>query len=166
MKNNVQAIILAAGKSSRFNTKKTKLAETMCGQAIVLFSTKLLESLELKTTVVVGHEKKTIEHLITQEHGTKINFVTQEDQLGTGHALACTQHLWNANHILVINGDMPLVTPEIITNLYKKHVEKNATISFVTANNPDQTNTSYGRVVQTNNSIAIVEAKDFTGDPN
>lgn len=165
MKNNVQAIILAAGKSSRFNTNTTKLSAEICGQPMILFITKLLENLGINTTVVVGHEKEIVKNIITHTHKDTINFINQEEQLGTGHALACTEKLWSKNNVLVINGDMPLVTEQIITDLYAQHTKKNACVSFVTTCNPDPTSKAYGRVVRTENNIAIVEAKDFIGNP-
>jgi bifunctional UDP-N-acetylglucosamine pyrophosphorylase/glucosamine-1-phosphate N-acetyltransferase len=163
---NIQAIILAAGKSTRFNTETSKLAETICGQPMILFTTKLLTALKIPTTVVTGHHREAIESIISQEHGTAINFVVQEKQEGTGHALSCTKHLWDKENILVINADCPLVTTETVTALYTEHLEKNSIVSFVTACNPDPTNKSYGRIVKNENRIEIVEAKDFTGNPS
>ena len=64
-----------------------------------------------------------------------------------------------------MNGDMPLVTPEIIERLYAKHIETNASVSFIVAHNDDPSGVSYGRVVtEKDNKIKIVEAKDFKGD--
>src|ERR1700733_13731738 len=123
MNTKVQAIILAAGKSTRFNTEKTKLATTLCGQAMILFPTKLLEDLEISTTVVVGYQQELVKNIIIAEHGNTINFVTQEKQEGTGHALACTQEYWVQDHILVINGDVPLITEETISSLYNEHIK-------------------------------------------
>jgi bifunctional UDP-N-acetylglucosamine pyrophosphorylase/glucosamine-1-phosphate N-acetyltransferase len=164
MNNHLQAIILAAGKSTRFNTEKTKLAEPICGQAMILFPTKLLQSLHISTTIVVGYQQEIVKNLVTTAHGETIEFVVQEKQNGTGHALACTAASWNKDHILVLNGDVPLITAETITSLWQEHIRNNAAISFVTACNPNDTAQSYGRVVKTGNNIAIVEAKDFTGD--
>jgi bifunctional UDP-N-acetylglucosamine pyrophosphorylase/glucosamine-1-phosphate N-acetyltransferase len=165
MKNSVQAIILAAGKSTRFNTEKTKLAEPLCGQPMILFTTKLLQKLAVDTTVVVGYEKEIIKNIIATTHEDSIQFVVQKEQLGTGHALACSEELWVKENILVINGDMPLVTEQTIIDLYTKHQESNAIISFVTACTPDvSASKAYGRVVIQENKIAIIEAKDFIGD--
>lgn len=166
MNKNIQAIILAAGKSTRFNTEQTKLAQTLCGTAMILFPTKLLQQLQITTTVVVGYQQDVIKKIISDEHGDTIAFVAQENQKGTGHALACTKNSWEKNNILVMNGDVPLVTAEIIESLYNEHIQHNAAISFVTSCNPDATNTSYGRVITTETSIAIVEAKDFVGNIN
>ena len=66
MNNNLQAIILAAGKSTRFNTEKTKLAADICGQAMILFPTKLLHTLHIPTTVVVGYQQETVKEIITR----------------------------------------------------------------------------------------------------
>jgi len=161
---NVQAIILAAGKSTRFNTEKIKLAENICGQAMILFSTKLLQTLHIPTIVVVGFQQDVIKNIITAEHGDSIEFVVQEKQEGTGHALACTRSLWHNDHILVMNGDVPFVNAEILNNLYEKHIQNNAAISFVTSYADNTTTKSYGRVIETENNISIVEAKDFTGN--
>lgn len=165
MNNNVQAIILAAGKSTRFNTDKTKLAEPICGQAMILYPTKLLARLNIATTVVVGYQKEIVTNIITEHHIESVEFVVQQQQNGTGHALACTQSSWKKDHILVLNGDVPLITTELIASLYEKHMQNNASISFVTACNTD-TKSAYGRVVKHGNHIAIVEAKDFSGDSN
>src|SRR5258708_24057419 len=101
MNKNIQAIILAAGKSTRFNTERTKLAQTLCGQAMILFPTKLLQQLQITTTTVVGYQQEVIKKIISAEHGDTIAFVVQENQQGTGHALACTKSLWEKDHILV-----------------------------------------------------------------
>ena len=161
---NVQAVILAAGKSSRLKTGKTKLVEKICGREMILYPTTLLHKLEIPITLVVGFQKELIEETIKKQLSTGITFVEQKEQLGTGHALACSQALWDAEHILVMNGDMPLVTAEIIEQLYIQHMGKNAAFSFVTAHNCEPTSAGYGRVVESEQSIQIIEAKEFTGD--
>lgn len=164
MNNNIQAIILAAGKSTRFHTDRTKLAETICGQAMILFPTKLLAQLQIATTIVVGYQQEIIRSLILQNHTEQFEFVVQEKQEGTGHALACTQSSWQKDHILVLNGDVPLITESLLTTLYEEHIKHNAAISFVRSCCTDETGKSYGRIVKNENHIAIVEAKDFSGD--
>lgn len=160
---NIQAIILAAGKSTRFNTEKTKLAAPICGQPMILFPTKLLQTLHIPTTVVVGYQQEIIKNIITAQHGDTINFVVQDEQRGTGHALATTKHLWQEENILVMNGDAPLINQEMIIKLYNEHKKNQCAISFITAHNESLDN-PYGRVVRTKDSIEIVEAKDITND--
>lgn len=165
MINNLQAIVLAAGKSTRFNTEKTKLVEKICGQEMILYSTRLLEQMNIPTTIVVGHQKEVVIEVIEKHHKDAVHFVVQEEQHGTGHAIVCARDSFARNQILIMNGDMPLVTPEIIERLYAKHMETNAEVSFIVAHNDDPSGVSYGRVVkEQDNKIKIVEAKDFKGD--
>ncbi len=164
--NKVQAVILAAGKSTRFNTGRTKLLEKICGQEMILYTTRLLEQLNIPITVVVGYQKDAIQEVITRHHHNSINFAVQEEQCGTGHALMCSQPIWERDNILIMNGDVPLVTTDIIETLYEKHLHSHADISFVSAHNADPVTGGYGRVVKTENSIKIVEARDFDGDAN
>jgi len=162
--NKVQAVVLAAGKSTRFNTGKTKLVEKICGQEMILYSTRLLEQLHIPTTVVVGYQQELIKDILNKYHGTSLTYCVQEQQKGTGHALMCTQNIWDREHILIMNGDVPLVTPDIIQHLYEEHLTTNADISFVTSHNPDPTNGGYGRVIKRATGTAVIEARDFEGD--
>jgi len=162
----LQAIILAAGKSSRFNTGKTKLVEKICGQEMIAYPISLLEQLTIPITVVVGFQKELVQETISQYSKTPVQFITQVEQLGTGHAVQCTRSMWDRDHILILNGDMPLITQEIITGLYHQHIQTQSAVTFVTSHNPDPSNGAYGRVITKDGKIEIVEAKDFTGDSN
>lgn len=163
--NNLQAIILAAGKSTRFNTGTSKLLAPLCGQAVVVYPARLFHELGVDVTVVTGHQKEDIESMLSVHIKSGIQFVHQTEQRGTGHALICTKDTWNKDHIIIMNGDMPLVSPEIITKLYTMHIENNAAVSFVTAPNDDPSFASYGRIVQNGSSIKIIEAAEFKGQP-
>ena len=160
MKQDLQAIVLAAGRSSRFNTKRSKLLEKICGREMILFPVKLLESLKIPMTIVVGFQNKEIEELIKKKSKWKIDFVLQSIQKGTGHAVECTKPNWKSKDILILNGDCPLLTKDIIENLCKKHYQSDAVITFVTAHNFDPSKNSYGKVVTQNNILKIIEAKD------
>ncbi len=161
----IQAIVLAAGKSTRFKTGKTKLVEKICGQKMLLYQTKLLAQMNVPTTLVVGYQKEIIQEAVQHAHNDTVQFVVQEEQKGTGHALWCTKPTWNKEHILIMNGDMPLISESIIQELYDKHKTNNADISFVSAHLVDP-NHSYGRVIKKESGIEIIEAKDFTLDPH
>lgn len=160
---NVQALILAAGKAKRFKTNTSKLIQKLCGQEMVLYITKALSELNIETAAIVGYQKETVIDVIKQHHGTSVTFITQEKQEGTGHAVLCSKAIWHKECILILNGDMPLVTPAIIQQIYEKHKATNATITLAVAHNTDPSG-AYGRIVQTGNTLAIVEAKEFNGD--
>lgn len=154
----LQAIVLAAGKSSRFNTIKSKLAHTICGLEMIAYPVKLLSALTENITLVVGHQQEVIKDIMAQH--VSVNYVEQKEQAGTGHALLCTQELWNKDYILVINGDMPLVTLDVLQNLLNAHMASKAVMSFVTAHNIDP-QSSYGRVVKEKDKVRIIEAKNL-----
>jgi bifunctional UDP-N-acetylglucosamine pyrophosphorylase / glucosamine-1-phosphate N-acetyltransferase len=157
----LQAIILAAGKSTRFATGSSKLLAPLCGQPMIVYPARLFHDLGIEITVVTGHEKEDVESALSKHITSNIQFAHQTEQRGTGHALLCTKDTWNKNHILIMNGDMPLVNNDIIIKLYDIHTENNAAVSFITAPNTDPLFASYGRVIHDDTSIRIVEASEF-----
>lgn len=161
----LQAIVLAAGRSSRFNTSKTKLSFTLCGQELILYPIKLLAHFEINSLLVLGYQKEVVLEVL-KKHTYTLPYIEQIDQKGTGHALLQSKTHWTAEHILVMNGDMPLISEAIIQSLLDRHFEKNATLSLVIAHNSDPSVTGYGRVIQEKNRISIVEARDLVGDPS
>lgn len=161
----LQAILLAAGKSTRFHTSLTKLSFTICGQEMIAYPLRLLANLKIPTTMVVGYQKDVVLDIV-KKYSYNIEYVEQEIQKGTGHAVLCTQHLWQADNILILNGDAPLLKEEFITQLIEHHSTTNATITFIAAHNADPSITGYGRVIQDNATISVIEQKDFKGDPS
>lgn len=163
MPSRTQAIVLAAGRSSRFNTSATKLSFTICGQEMIRYPLNLLKSLEIKTHVVVGYQQETVRAILAK-HSYTTECVEQTIQKGTGHALLCTQAYWTEDTLLVLNGDTPLLTQEQIKNLLEQHRAASAAISLIVGRTHDPSVTGYGRVIQEGKHVAIVEHRDFTGD--
>ncbi len=157
-----QALILAAGKSSRFNTNKTKLSYTICGLEMIIYPLKALKQIGLKTTLVVGYQKEVLTQII-DNHQLAIDYIEQKEQLGTGHAVKEAIPSLNSENIVILNGDMPLVSEKIISGLIEEHENSNSTISFAVAHSTDST--GYGRVVRTPMGIKIVEHIDFDENP-
>jgi bifunctional UDP-N-acetylglucosamine pyrophosphorylase/glucosamine-1-phosphate N-acetyltransferase len=169
MKPTIQGVVLAAGKATRFRSHKSKLLEPLCGRPMIVYVTDLLQSSNIQTTYVVGYQAHTVQQTIESsltDHDTHATFVLQEEQKGTGHALLISQPTWTGDHILVMNGDMPLITRETLNQLIEHHLIAQASATFVIAHNADPDQKGYGRIVKQNNSIKIVEAKDFSGDLN
>jgi bifunctional UDP-N-acetylglucosamine pyrophosphorylase/glucosamine-1-phosphate N-acetyltransferase len=160
---NVQALVLAAGQAKRFKTNTSKLIQKICGQEMILYTTKALQKLNIETTAIVGYQKEDVMDAIKKYHGAFVTFITQDKQEGTGHAVLCSKAVWHKEYILILNGDMPLVTSSIIQQIYEKHKTTNATITLAVAHHIDPSG-AYGRIVQTGNKLAIVEAKEFTGE--
>jgi bifunctional UDP-N-acetylglucosamine pyrophosphorylase / glucosamine-1-phosphate N-acetyltransferase len=161
---NTQAIVLAAGPSTRFKTDQPKLVFPICGQEMILFPTKMLHRLGLPLTLVVGHKKELIQAAVKQA-GLEPTYAEQLEPKGTGHALLCSRPFWHADHILVMNGDVPLLVEEIIEDLINKHVTNQAVLTFVTAHNSDPELTGYGRVVRDGSILRVIEQFDSQHNP-
>ena len=160
----LQAIILAAGRSSRFGTETSKLSTTLCGQPMIVYPAKLCVSLKIPMTFIVGHQHEQIKDILISAAIPEVTFSLQSEPKGTGHALLCSKEHWHSEYLLVMNGDMPLVSKEIIVKLIEKQKETDAPIVFVTAYNADPAVSGYGKVIAKEGKVVIVEAKDAQGD--
>lgn len=161
-----QAIVLAAGKSSRFKSDTTKLLYTLCGQEMILYPLQLLQQFDIPMTLVIGYKKELIKKLFERHHIDSLSFVEQAQQRGTGDAVAATIHTWHADHIIVMNGDVPLVPSSVLRELMDQHIATSATITLAVAHNIDPIAASgFGRVMTREGIMSIVEARDYKGDP-
>lgn len=118
----------------------------------------------LPTTLIVGHLHEAVVSSIAQSTGTTPHSIVQQEQRGTGHALLIALPEISAQTILVLNGDMPLITAEHVAHIIAEHRANNRAITFAVAHNSDPSLPGYGRVVETNGKIKIVEAREYTGD--
>lgn len=112
-------------------------------------------------TAVVGHGADQVKTSLAKR--TNVQFVTQEQQLGTGHALLQTRPLLEgkAGTAILLSGDAPLLSVESLKALLAKHTESSAAATVITANMPRPF--GYGRIVRTNGRITkIVEERDTT----
>ncbi len=157
---NVKALVLAAGKSSRFKTNKSKLLYSICGQSMIIYSAKLLKNLRISTTFVVGYQAEEIKIAIKKAGINNVDYVHQGVQLGTGHAIASTRKSWNKDNILVMNGDCPLLTEEIVNKLVDSHINSDSVVTFLSSHslNPD----GYGRVMRDGKKISVIEDRNLT----
>ena len=160
----VQAVVLAAGSSSRFKTSRTKLCFSVCGQELIAYPVKLLAALHIPVTCVVGFQKELVIEALTRHRISNLSFVEQIEPRGTGHALACASSHFSAEHILVMNGDMPLLTAEIIESLVTEHLRADAAASFVISQSADPSADSYGRIVRQDGTFQIIEAREYDGN--
>lgn len=164
VRSGIQAVILAAGSSSRFCTSKTKLCFPICGQELVAYPAKLLAEAQMPITCVVGYQKEAVKSALARHTLPSLTFVEQTEPRGTGHALLCARDNLYAETVLVINGDVPLVTKEIIEDLIETHRSRNATITLITSQSTNPGADGYGRIVYQDGKITIVEERNYTGD--
>ncbi|MBU1007867.1 bifunctional UDP-N-acetylglucosamine diphosphorylase/glucosamine-1-phosphate N-acetyltransferase GlmU [Candidatus Dependentiae bacterium] len=154
----VRAVILAAGKSKRFKRRQSKLLAEICGRPMVVFPLRVLEELKISATLVLGYQADQIKDSIESFKMKHVDCVLQGEPLGTGNAVLCSQSRWDKENILILNADVPLLTPELIKQLLEKHKQSGAIMSFVSTHviNP----TGYGRVVEQDGVTRIYEEKD------
>lgn len=152
-------VVLAAGKSKRMHSRWTKLLHPLAGRPMTTYALRLAESLQPgQLVVVLGHNAEELRSAL----GPGYDYVTQEPQLGTGHALQQTQVALQGrcDDLLVLYGDSPLLRLETLQAMLQHHRENRALLTLLSGNLPDPT--GYGRVLR--NGIgrvrAIVEEAD------
>ncbi len=156
------AIILAAGQGRRMNSDLPKVMHPVLGRPMIL---RVLESAGKAglndIVVVVGHGRESLTPLLDAEC---VPWVVQERQLGTGHAVQCGLGVIETPEIAVLLGDVPLLEPSTITDLFECRRREGAAVAVLTTRPPDAT--GYGRVIRVDGcSISkIVEERDATPD--
>ncbi len=159
------AIILAAGKGTRMKSDKLKVAHKIAGKPIVSYVVDAAFAAGVKKAfVVVGHQAELLKE--TLDH-SELQFVTQKEQLGTGHAVMQVALEWQPEEgdtVVVLAGDCPLIKPQTLRDLVAMHHESNAIATVLTTNMEDPA--GYGRIIRggMGTLMEIVEAKDCTPD--
>jgi len=108
--------------------------------------------------VIVGHEADRVRSAVGEK---EVQFVLQEPQRGTGHALMCARSaIKDYDLVLVLSGDAPLISPETISMLRDFHLQKNPGMTILSTRLEDPT--GYGRLIRKAGSdqiMAVVEEK-------
>jgi len=162
MKQGFLALILAAGQGTRFKSKKLKVLHTILGKSMLQSVVDCVQKLKPeKIYIVVGHQKDEVMRKISSP---EVSFIFQRKQLGTAHAvLSARKDLKKEKekNVLVINGDLPLITTSTLRPLLSFHRRKGNSLTFMSAEleNP----TGFGRLIRSeNNSFKIIEEKEAT----
>lgn len=149
-------VILAAGKGTRMRSPLPKVLHTLAGKPMVQHVLETAQALNpARTHVVIGHGADQLREALA-EHD--VLFALQEEQKGTGHAVAQAQaHLGNGV-VLVLYGDVPLIRRDTLANLLTQVDEQHMGLLTVTLDDPS----GYGRIVRDSDgqAVAIVEQKD------
>ncbi|BEU87963.1 bifunctional UDP-N-acetylglucosamine diphosphorylase/glucosamine-1-phosphate N-acetyltransferase GlmU [Selenomonas sp. TAMA-11512] len=158
---NLTAVILAAGKGTRMKSSLPKVLHKVGGKSMLEHVLDAAEGAGAKRkVVVVGFGGDVVKEAL----GERAEFVTQAEQLGTGHAVRQTESLLKneKGSIMVLCGDTPLLTTKLLENLAVAHEESGAAATVLTAIMPDAA--GYGRVIRASDGTVekIVEHKDAT----
>jgi len=160
----LQVVILAAGKGTRMASVKPKVLHTVLGKTMLEHVLHTVENLKPESvSLIAGHGISEVKKHIGQP--ANLFWVEQKEQLGTGHAVLQAEHSpTNADLVLIVCGDTPLLSSETLASLVKQHQSLEASISVLSAIIDEPK--GYGRIVrdQHNQVQAIVEEKDATSE--
>ena len=161
--NKVAALVLAAGKGTRMKSRLPKVLHKVGGKAMV---ERVLDTVTAvgvdRSVVIVGFGGEEVRAYL----GDRCEYVTQEEQKGTGHAVREAKPVLGDfdGTIVLMCGDTPLVTEDTIKALLNEHATTGAAATVLTAHmeNP----TGYGRIIRDEEGkvLRIVEQKDGTPD--
>jgi bifunctional UDP-N-acetylglucosamine pyrophosphorylase/glucosamine-1-phosphate N-acetyltransferase len=156
-----RAVILAAGKGSRMKSELPKVLHRVEGKTMIEHSIERSHQAGVgEVILVVGYKRE----MIMEALGDQAKYAVQEEQLGTGHAVAQASDLLRdfEGNVVVLYGDMPLINPETVRRLIETREQndvKAAILTVVLDNPPD-----FGRIIRdgTGEVTRIVEVKDAT----
>ncbi|MBQ7562245.1 MAG: bifunctional UDP-N-acetylglucosamine diphosphorylase/glucosamine-1-phosphate N-acetyltransferase GlmU [Synergistaceae bacterium] len=151
--------VMAAGKGTRMKSAEPKVLQPVLDRPIIDYVLNNILSAGISPEnicVLVGSGGDKVEAHIKNLFPS-IKILYQHEQLGTGHAVKCAREFWaEYNNLIVLNGDLPLITPESLKNLIANCDNHDCTVITFIAQNP----ASYGRIIRENNQVSIIEYKD------
>jgi bifunctional UDP-N-acetylglucosamine pyrophosphorylase/glucosamine-1-phosphate N-acetyltransferase len=155
--------IMAAGKGTRLKSKHPKVLHEVGGKPllahVIAAATRVVPASDV--FAIIGHEADMVRKAVAD---SGVEFVVQEPQRGTGHALMCAREaLKHYDHVLVLSGDAPLISSQTIENIRDFHLAKHAAMTILSARLNDPT--GYGRIIRrapgSDEVQAIVEQKSL-----
>ncbi|MEA1936070.1 MAG: sugar phosphate nucleotidyltransferase [Thermodesulfobacteriota bacterium] len=161
-KDRFSTIILAAGKGTRMNSSLAKVLHPICEKPMLSYSVAVArEAGSEETVIVVGHQAELVKESIK---GNDLVFVYQMEQLGTGHAVLQAKDMFLdfEGTILILCGDVPLLTLYTVRTLLDYHFSGDAAVTILTTilDIPS----GYGRVIKKREGdvLKVVEERDAT----
>jgi bifunctional UDP-N-acetylglucosamine pyrophosphorylase / glucosamine-1-phosphate N-acetyltransferase len=152
----LSVVILAAGQGTRMRSAQPKVLHELAGKPMLEHVISTALGLSDDVYVVHGHGSEEVKSVLSDQ---PVNWVFQSEQLGTGHAvLQALPAIADDNRVLVLYGDVPLISQASLTHLLERTPEDGVGWLTVTLDHP----TGLGRIVRDddNNPVAIVEERD------
>jgi UDP-N-acetylglucosamine diphosphorylase/glucosamine-1-phosphate N-acetyltransferase len=159
----IAAIVLAAGKGTRMTADLPKVLHRVGERPMISYVVDAIRPLaDDEIFVVIGYKAEEVRKACAS---SGVHFVVQNEQLGTGHAVAqCEGDLKGfAGTVVVLNGDVPGLRETTIRRFVDFHTERRAAATVLTADLDDPT--GYGRIVKDSKGalLGIIEEKDADG---
>lgn len=145
-KNKLAVIILAAGMGTRMKSTKAKVLHEVLGIPMILYVVETAKKVAGDNVIlVIGHQADEVKRIVSEK--AKVRYAYQDKQLGTGHAVSCALSFIpdDCEEVVILCGDVPILTADTIIKLVDDHVQTNRDVSLlaVEMDNP----TGYGRVL-------------------
>jgi bifunctional UDP-N-acetylglucosamine pyrophosphorylase/glucosamine-1-phosphate N-acetyltransferase len=136
-------VIMAAGEGTRMRSATPKVLHDLCGRPLVAWPIAAANEAGAGKVVVVGGPDRALEGLLPDG----VTLVVQEEPRGTADAVRAAAREFDSDApVVVLSGDVPLVTTDLIRELATVHVATEAAATMVTMELDDPT--GYGRVVR------------------
>ncbi len=158
----VSAVILAAGQGTRMKSDLPKVLHRLLGKPMAWYALQASSQVTDKRLVmVVGHGAGQVR----QELGDQIDYVVQEPQLGTGHAVLQAEALvkGKSDLVLVTYADMPLLTSETLTRLVELANLHESPISLLTVSTADTR--GFGRILRDAHGMMVGVVEEAQATP-
>jgi bifunctional UDP-N-acetylglucosamine pyrophosphorylase/glucosamine-1-phosphate N-acetyltransferase len=149
-------VILAAGEGTRMRSALPKVLHPLCGRPIIAWPVAAAGEVGADRIVVVDNSKR----LLAQHLPDGVEVAVQQEPRGTGDAVAAAApHIDPDGTVVVINGDVPLITADVLRALVDAHerADAGATMATMELDEPG----AYGRVIRDGDGsvLKVVEAK-------
>ena len=155
----VTVVILAAGEGKRMRSRQPKVLHPLCGRSLIGYPIRAARALADGFVVVAPPDTPALGAVLPQE----VRVVEQRERLGTGHAVLQAKDLCGPGTILVLPGDMPLISAGTLERLVSHHHATSAAATILTAVVDDPR--GYGRVLRQGGRVKrVVEDRDATDD--
>ena len=155
-----KALVLAAGQGTRMKSNGSKVLHKVLGKSLVEYPIIAAKGVGVEEIcLIVGHKAEDVKAAL----GDSVSYALQKEQLGTGHAvMQALDFMEDADEVIVLCGDTPLITKETLQTMLDFHREKQNAITVLSTLMEDPT--GYGRIVRDANGglLKIVEQKDAT----
>lgn len=157
----IKAIILAAGKGTRMKSHKIKVLHHVGGKPVVAYVIETVKKIGVTHPyLVVGYQA---DELKQELNDGSLQYVLQEQQLGTGHAVMQVAPFLEGHpdeKVVILAGDCPLIQPETLKNLLDLHDGQGSSGTILSVEMDEPGN--YGRILRNGQGFVdgIREAKD------
>lgn len=166
MRNDIEVVILAAGLGTRMKSATIKILHKAAGRPIIDYVIDLAGELCSNSPVmIIGHQRASVQKCV----GDRARYATQEQQLGTGHAVLQAEQVLDpaalkGRKVLILSGDVPLTRTETLQQLVEEHERSGNALTLLSMRLEQPA--MYGRIVRDDSGavLRIVEAKDANED--